>query len=42
MKIECIEVEQLADIVAGLVRNGLTFRAYPMGAFWCIQLTGGY
>lgn len=43
MKIEYIEVSQLAEIIAGLVRQGVTFKAYPMGAFcWCVELTGGF
>jgi hypothetical protein len=42
--IEDIELKDLATIIAGLVREGVSFRAYPdqFGARWRIELTGGY
>ena len=47
MTIENIPIEKLAAIVAGLVREGVTFEAAPMpsigaGDYWRITLTGGY
>ena len=43
MKIEYIWDEaKLAAICAGLVQQGVRFRAYPTDSYWCIELTGGY
>jgi hypothetical protein len=46
MKIENILTEELAEIIAGLVKQGLTFKAKPQTGFtttvWSIELTGGY
>ena len=44
MEIKDIEtIEQLTEIVAGLVKQGLTFIARPgKGQTWNIELTGGY
>lgn len=42
MRIEYIELADLPAIVAGLVREGVTFRAYPKDAFWVVELTGGH
>jgi hypothetical protein len=40
--IEHITTEELPALVAGLVREGVTFRAYPKGPNWTIELLGGY
>lgn len=43
MKIDYIMDEaKLAAICANLVKQGVTFRAYPTDSYWCIELTGGY
>ena len=45
MTIERINTSDLADIIAGLVKQGITFNAYPMTNYadrWIIELTGGY
>ena len=45
MIIERIKTADLADIVAGLVAKGVTFKAYPMIDYadrWVVELTGGY
>ena len=42
MRIEYIDLTDLPAIVAGLVREGVTFRAFPSGAFWVVELTGGF
>ena len=43
MVIRHIDVSQLATIVAGLVREGLTFEAIAdLGGTWTIKLTGGF
>lgn len=46
MTIENIETKDLAAIVAGLVKQGLTFKCQPMeghyGGGWKITLTGGF
>lgn len=34
-------IEDLVEIVAGLVKEGLTFKAYRYGELWRIELTGG-
>ena len=36
------KMDELAAICAGLVKQGVTFRAYPTDSYWCIELTGGY
>ena len=45
MTIERIETARLAEVVAGLVKEGLTFTAIPNPAafgLWTITLTGGF
>ena len=42
MKIYAETIEQLTEIVYGLVQKGLTFDSYPKGCGWEIELTGGY
>lgn len=43
MKIEGIGTADLATIVAGLVAQGVKFRAYKTGVdVWAIELTGGF
>lgn len=44
MKIENIAtIEELTEIVAGLVMKGLTFEAKPSSnGTWVVYLTGGY
>ena len=42
MIIESISTEELGDIIAGLVKQGIMFRAFPSNGFWTIELTGGY
>ena len=43
MKIEGVPTKEVAPIVAGLVREGVTFTVYPTSVgLWCIELTGGY
>lgn len=43
MTIRAISTEQMVEIVAGLVKNGLTFEATPAPhGEWNIKLTGGY
>ena len=44
MSIEDIKIEDLAEIIAGLVKQGITFEAYQKNGsdFWNINLTGGY
>jgi hypothetical protein len=43
-KIDFVKTSDLAAIVAGLVREGVTFTVSPMNAegYWSISLTGGY
>ena len=40
--IENIKPADLPSIVAGLVREGVTFRAFPSGVYWTIELLGGF
>jgi hypothetical protein len=43
MKIEDVSTEDLATVVAGLVRAGVTFRVNAtMKGDWIITLTGGF
>lgn len=43
MLIERIDLDQLGSIIAQLVQQGLTFKAFPEGdGRWMIELTGGY
>lgn len=46
MTINNVHTKQLATIVAGLVREGIVFKAVPTmsdsGEYWEIILTGGY
>ena len=44
MTIENITIEDLPRIVAGLVREGVTFEArpYPNGTLWFVRLLGGF
>jgi hypothetical protein len=39
--IEC-DGDQLTGIIAGLVREGLTFKAVYSKGVWIIELTGGF
>jgi hypothetical protein len=36
------EIEQLTEIIAGLVKQGLTFNAYQHNDVWTIKLLGGF
>lgn len=36
------DISDLVEVTAGLVRQGLTFKARPDGACWVIELTGGF
>lgn len=46
MTIKNIPIEDLAEIIAGLVKQGVTFTARPLDSFqgggWIIELTGGF
>jgi hypothetical protein len=45
MTIENVQTEELAEIIAGLVMKGLTFKVVPQPALpgeWKVVLTGGY
>lgn len=45
MTIKRVPTSKLAEIVAGLVKQGLTFEVNPHGIYddeWVIILTGGY
>ena len=42
MTIERIDISELAEIIAGLVKQGLTFQARPVNGTWTIELTGGF
>jgi hypothetical protein len=43
MTIEILTTESLTEVVAGLVKNGLTFRAVENGnGMWTITLLGGF
>ena len=43
MTIERIETETLAGLIAGLVKEGLTFQCFPTrDGRWTIELTGGF
>lgn len=43
MSIENVPTASLGALIAQLVQNGLTFKAYPLCEdFWTIQLLGGY
>jgi len=42
MTIQAETIEQMTEIVAGLVREGLTFKAAPYRDGWLITLLGGY
>ena len=42
MTINDIETKDLAEIVAGLVREGVTFEATQRRGLWTITLTGGF
>ena len=35
-------IENLTAIIAGLVKEGLTFKSWQDGDNWIIELTGGY
>ena len=40
-----VPADKLAIVVAGLVREGICFKAHPIaddGRFYTIELTGGY
>jgi hypothetical protein len=36
------DIDDLAKIIAALVREGLTFEAQQKGSRWLIELTGGF
>lgn len=36
------DISDLVELVAGLVRKGLTFEAKHDGASWVVKLTGGF
>lgn len=41
--INCVKTEKLGDVLAGLVRNGLTFNVTENNdGTWNVELTGGY
>lgn len=40
MSIQCNDIEQFMDVIAGLVRRGLTFKAHASTLL--ITLTGGH
>ena len=40
MWIEFVDLSQLAEIVAGLAKQGLLFEATPKGDYWIIQIKG--
>jgi hypothetical protein len=43
MTIERIETETLAGLIAGLVKEGLTFKCFQTrDGRWTIELTGGF
>ena len=42
MTIRCDTIDEMTEVVAGLVRQGLTFESRPQGSGWLITLTGGY
>ena len=44
MKIANIPTDELGDVIAGLVKNGLTFECFPgtKPTTWTINLLGGY
>lgn len=42
MTIECDTTDDLTAIVAGLVREGLTFECRKARGLWIVTLTGGY
>ena len=35
-------IENLTEIIAGLVKQGLIFKSWQDGDNWIIELTGGY
>lgn len=40
MYIEFVDVSQLAEIVAGLAKQGVRFVATPKGDYWIIEIKG--
>jgi len=42
MMIKVETIEELVKIIAGLVKEGVTFTASKQGGRWEIELTGGY
>lgn len=41
--INCVSTSELGDVLAGLVRNGLTFNVTKNNdGSWNVELTGGY
>jgi hypothetical protein len=42
MKIKAETIKELVEIIAGLVKEGLTFIASKQGSCWEIELTGGF
>lgn len=42
MYIQFVQTKDLATIVAGLVREGVMFKATEESGGWTIELTGGF
>ncbi len=42
MKIKVDTIDELVEITAGLVKQGVCFEAYFENGKWIIEFTGGY
>ena len=42
MTIELSSLDEVVEAVAGLVKRGITFKAYYHKGVWIIELTGGF
>jgi len=42
MTITVKTIQELVEITAGLVKEGLTFNTNKKGGVWIIELTGGF
>ena len=42
MHIYCDNLDEMIEAVAGLVKNGLTFKSTKKNGMWDIELTGGH
>lgn len=42
MKITVETIKDFVEIVSGLVRESINFKAYKQNGNWVIELTGGY